>query len=94
LFVDDSSFGPVSLSADANRQLLDQPTSAGLEEYYLMMNCIGLQWLNINNATWCLEENPQEKFPLRQEMVIKMVRNHPTLQWLRSDLSAENVAML
>jgi hypothetical protein len=51
LFVDDSCFGPVSLSADANGQLLEQPTSAGLEEYYLMMNCIGLQWLNINNVS-------------------------------------------
>jgi hypothetical protein len=27
-------------------------------------------------------------------MLIKMVRLHPTLRWLRSDLSEENVAML
>jgi hypothetical protein len=27
-------------------------------------------------------------------MLIKMVRNNRTLQWLRSDLLAENVAML
>lgn len=29
-----------------------------------------------------------------QEMLIKMVRCHCTLRWVRSDLSAENVAML
>jgi hypothetical protein len=31
---------------------------------------------------------------LPQEDIIQMVRNHPSLHWLRSDLSAENVAML
>lgn len=30
----------------------------------------------------------------RIEMLIKMVRLHPTLRWLRSDLTEENVAML
>ena len=32
--------------------------------------------------------------PVRQEMLIKMVRLHPTLRWLRSDLTKENIAML
>ena len=59
-----------------------------------MKDCESLERLSIKNATWSLEENPLEKFPVSQDMLITMVRNHPTLQWLRSDLSADNVAML
>ena len=73
-----------------------QPSFVGLDmEFYVMMCCTGLTRLSIKNATWCPEgDNPTEIFPVSQEMLIKMVRNNPTLQWLRSDLSAENVAML
>lgn len=31
---------------------------------------------------------------MQQEELIKMVRRHPTLRWLQSDLSNENVVML
>jgi len=33
-----------------------------------------------------------ERIP--QDMLMKMVRHHPTLRWLRSDLTPENVAIL
>jgi hypothetical protein len=65
-----------------------------LRRIHLMQNCSGLERLSIKNATWCLQQNPAEVFPISQEMLIKMVRNHRTLRWLRSDLSAENVALL
>jgi hypothetical protein len=61
----------------------------------LLMICKALERLSIKNATWCLWENPNEKSPVSQDMLIKMVRNHQTLQWFRSNaLSADNVAML
>jgi hypothetical protein len=61
----------------------------------LLMICKALERLSIKNSTWCLWENPNEKSPVSQDMLIKMVRNHQTLQWFRSNaLSADNVAML
>jgi hypothetical protein len=37
----------------------------------------------------------EERHVVSQEMLIKVVRNDPTLRWLRSDLSEEeNIAML
>ena len=72
-----------------------QPSFVGLDmEFYVMMRRTGLTRLSIKNATWCPAGNATETFPVSQEMLIKMVRNNLTLQWLRSDLSAENVAML
>ena len=54
--------------------------------------------LSIKNATWCEWEDRRgdfpRAFPVTQEMFIKMVRLHPTLRWLRSDLTEENIAML
>mmetsp|Transcript_10757 Transcript_10757/g.19491 ORF Transcript_10757/g.19491 Transcript_10757/m.19491 type:complete len:97 (+) Transcript_10757:447-737(+) len=63
-------------------------------EYYLMMHCMRLKGLIVKNATLYPEGNTIHTFPVSQEMLIKMVRNHQTLQWFRSDLSAANVAML
>lgn len=61
---------------------------------YMMVNCTRLQRLSIKNA--CLKPNMHNRKPYRvpQAIIIKMVRNHPTLRWLRSDLTKENVAML
>ena len=36
----------------------------------------------------------EEGHVVSQAMLIKMVRNHPTLRWLRSDLTEENITML
>jgi hypothetical protein len=33
------------------------------------------------------------KSEVYQEYLVQMVRNHPSLRWLRSNLSAEHVAM-
>lgn len=91
LSLDDCCFGPQYLDADFNRRFFDDSDN---DYAYLMVRCMRLQRLSIKNATWCTEENPLEKFRVSQQMLIKMVRNHATLKWLRSDLSAENVAML
>jgi hypothetical protein len=65
---------------------------------YMLHWCERLERLSIKNAYWAyLTENPQapqEQQPVTQDMLIKMVRNLPKLRWLKSDLSAENVAML
>lgn len=60
---------------------------------YLLNHCRSLQRVSIKNAT--TRNGPREDFrPLPQAFMIKMVRHHPTLRWLRSDLTAENIAML
>jgi len=65
----------------------------GLEYWFMWKACKGLERLSMKNATWiCNDMSAPE--PLPQEMLINMVRRHPTLRWLRSDLTAENVAML
>lgn len=53
-----------------------------------------LEGLSIKNAGWRHYQNgfDYEHFP--QEVIIKFVRLHPSLRWLRSDLTEENVAML
>ena len=63
---------------------------------YLLYYCKNLERLSINikDATWYTDGNPTETFSISQEMIIKMVRNNRGLRWLRSDLTAENVAML
>ncbi len=35
-----------------------------------------------------------ERQPLSQEAIVQFVRNTPSLRWLRSDLTEQNVAML
>lgn len=55
-----------------------------------------LERLSMKNATYRIMGNvgTEEIQPLPQEVLVKMARYHPALRWLRSDLSAENVAML
>jgi len=60
---------------------------------YLWMKCPRLERLSMMGATY-KEVGHWQTRPISQEMLIKMVRHHPTLRWLRSDLTAENVAML
>jgi len=60
---------------------------------YLWVNCTRLERLSMKNATWQCRDMAEPE-PLYQEMLINMVRCHPTLRWLRSDLTEENVAML
>jgi hypothetical protein len=54
---------------------------------------IQLQRLSIINATWAAIDSEATQ-PLSQGKLVKMVQNHPTLCWLRSDLTDENIAML
>lgn len=59
---------------------------------YMFQHCSSLQRLSIKNATNDIYFTRAE--PMPQERIVKMVRLHPTLRWLRSDLTEENVAML
>jgi len=63
------------------------------ENQYLWMSCRRLERLSFKHATWkCSDMTAPE--PVTQQMLMKMVRHHSNLRWLRSDLTAENVSML
>lgn len=73
--------------------------SGGMEQslsdsIYMFFACTRLERLSIKNATFRPSSQRGEVQPVSQEMIIKMVRFHPTLRWLRSDLSEENMAVL
>lgn len=61
--------------------------------YFLLKRCGSLERLSIKNASWSTRDG-KEQGDVSQEMLIKMVRNHPALRWLRSDLTKENIAVL
>lgn len=65
---------------------------------FLMRHVLQLRRLSMKGATWSVfnkyGESAFEPEPVPQDMLIKMVRNHSTFRWLRSDLSQENIAML
>jgi hypothetical protein len=42
----------------------------------------------------CIHDDVIEVYPVTQIIIMKTVRLYPTLKWLRSDLTAENVAFL
>jgi hypothetical protein len=69
-------------------------TREGFYNPYLLMHCRHLERLILKNVTWFVSGSDHELEPLPQEIIIKMVRYHPTLRWLQSDLTEENVAIL
>jgi hypothetical protein len=42
----------------------------------------------------CIHDDEIEVYPVTQKIIMKMVRLYPTLKWLQSDLTAENVAIM
>lgn len=66
----------------------------GNMNHYLFYQITGLECLSIKNACYRTAEEPDKRHPFSQEMLIQLVRFHPTLRWLRSDLTEENIAML
>lgn len=90
LFLDDGRF-----FADDNH--MSALSGAAHDRNYIFMfrRCQSLTRLSIKNASCRIEDFQDIIFqPVPQEMLIKMVRLHPTLRWLRSDLTPENVTML
>lgn len=67
-------------------------------EMFLFMDFRGLESLSIKGATWeqCTSCHDVKHKPnaIPQAALMKMVRNHRSLRWLRSDLSEENLAIL
>jgi len=88
----------VSGNMDNHREaLLNEFSNNALgTDIYIFEACGNLERLSMKNATWstsCSERAlPAESIP--QEMLVKMVRCHPRLRWLKSDLTQENVTML
>jgi hypothetical protein len=63
-----------------------------VSQNYLLYRCSHLKCLSIMNATWSFPGSETSN-PVTQEMLLKMVRHHPTLRWLQSDLTQENITM-
>lgn len=59
---------------------------------YLFMNCHRLERLSIKGATYQYGEEKVRSLP--QRLLIQLVLHHPTLRWLRSDLTASNIRKL
>jgi hypothetical protein len=57
----------------------------------MWMHCRKLQRLSMKNTIMTIGAVSK---PISQAMIMKLVRHHPTLQWLRSDLTQENIATL
>lgn len=72
------------------------PAPAPRDDDFMFCQCTSLERLSIKNAMFkpMTLLNSTEAIPLPQELLVNMARRHPTLRWLRSDLSAESVAML
>jgi len=91
LNLDDSHF----YSLEDNVEELWTEPAEGQQNIYMFMHCSRLERLSIKGAIWNPETGVNDvDQPFSQEMLIKMVRHHPTLRWLRSDLSEANVAIL
>jgi hypothetical protein len=58
---------------------------------YMLKHCRCLERVGIKNATWGHGAQAQ---PISQAMIVKFVRQTPTLRWLLSHLTDENVSML
>jgi hypothetical protein len=85
----------VAFSPNVRDRTTDRPIAASEHpNYYLLMECTSLDSLSLKGATVLRDEYGDETEPLSQDALIKMVRGHSTLRWLRSDLTLENVAML
>jgi hypothetical protein len=57
---------------------------------FMLMLCTRLERLSIKDTTYTYLNT----LPVTQEMIVKLVRHTPTLRWLRSDLTEDNVAIL
>lgn len=63
------------------------------QENYFFNECPSLERLSIKNVSYTVN-GTLDWYALSQDHLIKLVRLHPTLRWLRSDLTDENIAML
>ena len=66
---------------------VERPVMDNRQNSFMFQYCHALERLSIKNVTWGLDENDCGQ-PVSQGMLIKMVRHHPTLKWLRSHLTS------
>ena len=88
LYLDNSQL--MSFIHHGNIEAYENEGQSGI---FLLKSCSCLERLSIKNVSWSTRDG-EEEGPVSQAMLIKMVRDHPTLHWLRSDLTQENIAML
>jgi len=96
LYLDDSRFSlfTVPLESREARDFEDEPTNGSTTNFFMWMYCSGLERLSMRNAKWDAIPRNEVPLPITQEMLIKFVRNTPTLRWLRSDLAEDSIAIL
>ena len=61
--------------------------------HYMFMRFPHLQRLSIKNCSWAYYGEDFSSV-VSQEMIMKMVREHSSLRWLKSDLTKENIARM
>lgn len=59
---------------------------------WMWKNCLLLERISMKNTLWRPRNSVAR--PLPQQMIMKFVRHASQLRWLRSDLTAENIAIL
>ena len=94
IYMDDSSlFAPIySVSTIAVFSDLENNKYSNI---FLFHKCSkGLERVSIKNLTRRTGYGLEQKSTVPQNVLIKFVRNTPTLKWLRSDLTQDNIEML
>lgn len=84
LFLDESTFSSA---------IMREIYAGSNPDYYMFWNCPGIKRLSIKDCR-LYDTLAGTTSSLPQDILIKMVRHHPSIEWLRSDLSVENIAML
>lgn len=91
---DDDENHNIAFEQEEDQLLLmpEEVEDLGGENRYMFRQCRHLQRLSITNATW--RDGLQPRQQVTQDMLIDVARHHPTLRWLKSDLTEENIAMI
>jgi hypothetical protein len=76
------------------QQHFEEEPNNGRRSYYMFMRCKCLERVSIKNTRFVPFDREHEARPVSQGMIMKFVRHTPTLRWLRSDLTEENVVIL
>jgi len=95
IYMDDSVF--YCLSTTMERERISNLTDPAFNNWYIFSHCSNtLERVSIRNAKWFSSEDYKRGEPaiISQNALIKFVRNVPSLQWFRSDLTQDNIDML
>lgn len=69
------------------------PNNTALDALRYLLDCRSLERLSMKGTTWGISMG-EAQGPVPQDMIMRMARQLPTLHWLRSNLTEQNVAIL